>query len=463
MQMDPACLLWHFVGDIVMKSKTLVYLAGAFLVLLFVTVACSSGFILGRLSTPSPVPVFETPPIEEQVQPTQPEPTNPPQASSPKEELVQPVVPTEVASERESRGQVDTEELFKPFWETWEIIENQYVDQPLDSEELMRGAIRGMLEALGDQHTSYMDPDQFRQANIPLEQEYEGIGAWVDTTAEYLTIVTPMPGSPAENAGLKPGDQVIAIDGDDMTGIDGNLVIRRVLGPAGSSVRLTIQRPGLEGTEPEIFDVDIVRARINIPSVEGEILEDGIAYLKLFQFSENTRSEMRKVLGDLMAQNPKGLILDLRNNGGGYLTTSIEVASEFISSGTILIEEYGDGRRDVYTALSGGLATEIPLVVLVNEGSASASEIVAGAIQDYGRAPLVGTTSFGKGSVQNWVPLSEGQGAVRVTIARWLTPTERQIHGVGLAPDVEVPLTEEDIHAEHDPQLDKAIEILSNQ
>ena len=161
-----------------------------------------------------------------------------------------------------------------------------------------------------------------------------------------------------------------------------------------------------------------------------------------------------------MAQDPRGLIIDLRNNGGGYLQTSVEVASEFIGDGVILYEQYGDGERTIYQALGNGQATEIPLVVLINEGTASASEIVAGAIQDYGRGKLVGVTSFGKGSVQNWVPLSDNQGAVRVTIAKWLTPNERTIHGEGLTPDVVVELTEEDFDANLDPQLDKAIEVL---
>jgi carboxyl-terminal processing protease len=446
-----------------MKSKALVYFASAIVLFLVITVACSGGYVFGRMSTPTSPAVPETVVESHQEATIEPQETDPPQASFPEFDEQQPVVPTETFETREPSEPVDLDELFKPFWETWEILENQYVDQPLDKEALMRGAIQGMLEALGDQHTSYMDPDQFRQANIPLDQEYEGIGAWVDTNAEYLTIVTPMPGSPAEAAGLRPGDQVIAVDGDDMTGIDGSLVIRRVLGPAGSTVRLTISRSMGEDAEPQIFDVEIVRARINIPSAEGEILEGEIAYLQLFQFGENTRSEMRDILADLLSQNPRGLILDLRNNGGGYLTTSVEVASEFIADGIILVEEYGDGRRDVYRAQRGGLATGIPLVVLINEGSASASEIVAGAIQDYNRGLLVGVPSFGKGSVQNWVPLSEEQGAVRVTIARWLTPNERQIHEVGLEPDVFVELTEEDLLADRDPQLERAIELLLNQ
>ncbi len=223
----------------------------------------------------------------------------------------------------------DVEELFKPFWEAWDLVHDRYVDQPVDDVELMRGAIRGMLEALGDEHTSYMDPDQYMQANTRLEGEYEGIGAWVDPNQEYLTIIDAMPGSPAEKAGLKPGDEIIAVDGEDMTGIDGNLVIRRVLGPAGTKVRLTIRREGV----PEPFDVVVTRARITIPTVESEMLEGDIAYIRLFEFGEKAAPELRKTLTELLAQDPRGLILDLRGNPGGLLEAAVDVASEFLDGG----------------------------------------------------------------------------------------------------------------------------------
>jgi carboxyl-terminal processing protease len=322
----------------------------------------------------------------------------------------------------------------------------------------MRGAIQGMLQALGDQHTAYMDPDEYQQATIPLQQEYDGIGAWVDTDAEFLTIVSPMPGSPAEAAGLKPGDQIIAVDGEDMTGIDGNLVIRRVMGPAGSKVVLTIRRE-VDGEE-QVFDVEVIRAHITLPSVEGKMLDNGIAYVQIHRFAEDTRLELREILKELLDQKPTGLIVDLRYNPGGYLDTAIDVTSEFIGNGVIMYEQFGDGSRETYRARRGGLATEIPLVVIVNEGSASASEIMAGAIQDTGRGILVGTKTFGKGSVQDWIALSNNAGAVRVTIARWLTPNERLIHEIGIEPDVVVPLTEDDIQAGLDPQFDKAVEVM---
>jgi carboxyl-terminal processing protease len=431
-----------------MKLKPIQIVATVLVALVLLAGAFSSGLLVGsfffpqRTSAPEAIthPPINLPPTStptDEVSPEEPKTTEPPAAETPT---------------------TDLQTLSDAFWEVWQIVHENFVDQPLDDEALMRGAIRGMLDALGDPHTGYMDPDEYMQANIPLEGEYEGIGAWVDPNAEYLTIVSPMPGSPAEKAGLKPGDEVIAVDGEDMTGVDGNLVIRKVLGPAGTTVRLTIRREG----EPEPLEFEIVRARITIPSLESRMLDNNIAYIQLFQFGESADQELRKALEDLLSQKPVGLILDLRNNGGGFLQSAVEVASEFISEGVILYEVRGDGTRDTYPALKGGLATEIPMVVLVNEGTASASEIVAGAIQDHNRGTLVGTTTFGKGSVQLWIPLKNDQGAVRVTIARWITPNEQQIQGIGLQPDIEVPFTQEDFDAGQDPQLDKAIELLLN-
>ena len=346
--------------------------------------------------------------------------------------------------------------LFEPFWEAWNIVHDEYVNQPVDDVALMRGAIRGMMNSLGDKHSTYMDPQTYQDANDSLAGEYEGIGAWVDTRADYLTIISPIPGSPAESVGLKPGDKIIAIDGEDMTGIDPALVRERVLGPAGSTVVLTVAREG----ESEPLDFTITRGKIVIKSATGKMLEDNVGYVQITTFGDNTTSELRATLEELMAQNPKGLIIDLRNNGGGYLQTAVEVASEFINKGVVLYEQYGDGERTDYPVLKNGQATDIPLVVLINEGTASASEIVAGAIQDDGRGQLVGVTSYGKGSVQNWIPLSNDQGAVRVTIAKWLTPNERTIQDTGLTPDVKVEITDENRQAGQDPQLDKAIEVL---
>ncbi|MCZ2127817.1 MAG: S41 family peptidase [Anaerolineales bacterium] len=348
--------------------------------------------------------------------------------------------------------------LFAPFWETWNLVHKNYVDQPVDDVEMMRGAISGMMQSLGDQHTTYMPPEVYKEATADLAGSYEGIGAYVDTTADYLTVTSPIPGSPAEKAGLMPGDKIVAIDGEDMTGIDAELARRKVLGPAGSTVVLTILRKG----EDKTFDVSITRQKITIASASGKMLEGDIAYIQLTTFGDQTMSELQNTLAELLPQKPKAIILDLRNNGGGYLQTAVEVASQFMDKGVVLYEQFGDGRRNTYNVIPGGKLTDpsIPMIVLINEGSASASEIVAGALQDVGRAKLLGTVSYGKGSVQNWIPLSGDNGAARITIAKWLTPNERAIHKIGLTPDYPVELTKEDYDAKRDPQLDEAVRIL---
>ena len=346
---------------------------------------------------------------------------------------------------------------FSSFWEVWRSAQYGSTGVVVSYQELEQAALRGMVEALGDPHTAYLDPFELQQSDLSLEGNYEGIGAWVDTTTEYVTIIAPMPDSPAEKAGLLAGDVVIAIDGEDMTGVDGNVVVSHILGPAGTTVVLTIQRE----SEPAPFDVSVIRAAITVPSVETEMLDGDIAYIQLFTFGADSSAEIHSALEEIQAQNADGLILDLRNNGGGFLNTAVDITSEFITDGVALYEEYGDGTRDSYNLQDGGLAVDIPMVVLVNGGTASASEILAGAIQDYGRAQLVGETTFGKGSVQISRTLSNDQGALRITIAHWLTPNERHIDGVGLEPDVVVPLTEEDVQAQRDPQLDRAVELLN--
>jgi carboxyl-terminal processing protease len=411
-------------------GKWLRLMAGAAIALLFAVI-----FFTGGVATGASVPALQS-----AVQSVLPQPEASPS-------------PAPLATDGSPQA---LRQLFAPFWESWKIIHEEFVDQPVDDDSLMRGAIRGMLEATGDQHTTYMDPNEYEQATIELEGRYEGIGAWVDPDGEYLVIVSPMPDSPAKKAGLLPGDVVVAVDGEDMTGVDGSLVIRRIMGPAGSTVRLTILREG----KPDPFEVSLQRASITVPSVEGRLLEDGIGYVQMFTFGEETTDDLRRALREVLAQNPRGLILDLRGNGGGYLSTAIEVASEFIDEGVVLTERFGDGTEQVYRARSGGTATEIPLAILINGGTASASEIVAGAVQDLGRGILVGTQSYGKGSVQNWIPLEDNQGAVRVTVARWYTPSGRLIADAGLEPDVVVDLSEADLQGDRDLQLEAAIEAL---
>jgi carboxyl-terminal processing protease len=229
----------------------------------------------------------------------------------------------------------------------------------------------------------------------------------------------------------------------------------KVMGPAGTEVKLTIQRTGVD----QPIDVTLTRAHIVIPSVTSKMLDNNIGYIQVTIFGDTTATDFHTQLSQLMAQNPAGLILDLRNNGGGYLDAGISVASEFIDHGVIVSEKYGDGTITPHNAIPGGLATTVPLVVLVNENTASASEIVSGAIQDDARGKLVGVLTYGKGSVQNWIPLSDG-GTARITIAKWLTPTGRTIDKIGLTPDIVVKLTQADVTAGKDPQLDAAIQAL---
>ena len=410
-------------------NKNVNIILGLFVAIILLAGAFSGGFIAGHLTPatgqiPFLSDIIPSPPIE--------------------------------APDQQSATPAELQTLFAPFWEAWNIVHTQYVEQPVDDLALMQGAIRGMMEALGDEHTFYMDPELYENEILALQGEYEGIGAYVDMDGEYLTIVSPIAGSPAELVGLHPGDKVIAIDGEDMTGTPPEEVRLKVLGPEGTTVTITVRRDG----EPEPLEFVITRARITIHSAEGKMLEDGIAYVDINSFGDKTTQELRAALQNLMKQNPKGLVIDLRNNPGGYLNTAIEVSSEFIDEGVIMYEQYGDGRRDEYTALGNGQATDIPIVVLINEGSASASEILAGALQDYERATLVGEKSYGKGSVQNRQLLSNNQGAARVTIAKWLTPKERAIDHVGLTPDVLVEMTPEDFAAGRDPQLDAAVETL---
>ncbi len=348
--------------------------------------------------------------------------------------------------------------LFAPFWEAWDLVHQTYVVQPVDDVALMRGAINGMMGALKVGRNYYYDPKQLEESNAQLNgKDYEGIGAYVDVDGEYLTVISPIKNSPAEKAGLLSGDQIIAIDGVDMSGVPPEDVRQKVLGPDGTTVTLTIFRKG----EKAPFDVKITRAKIVVPLVEYKMLPDGVAYVQLNTFGDSADQDLKKALKELLAQNPKGLILDLRNNGGGYLEQGIAVASEFLPKDKVVVyEKYGDGKTDPHPAIGSGVAENIPMVVLVNEGSASASEIVAGALQDYGRAKLIGTKSYGKGSVQSFILLKDNQGAVGITAALWLTPNKRGIDKIGLMPDIWVDFTLDDAKAKRDPQLDAAVQTL---
>ena len=347
------------------------------------------------------------------------------------------------------------EEEFGVFWEAWHIIEREFYGKLPTAQEMTYSATRGVVETLDDPYTIFVDAAHAELLNDDLSGSFEGIGAVIDMREGQLVIVSPLQSTPAERAGLRAGDVVTDIDGQSTEGLSRFEAIIRIRGRKGSTVRLTIQRPGDE----EPFTLEIVRDRIEIPTAESRMLDGDIATLKLFGFNGRAAPAVRSALQKLLAQEPRGLILDLRDNPGGFLPVAVEVASQFIAEGLILTEV---GRGDVerkHPATRDGLATEIPLVVLVNQGTASASEIVAGAIQDHERGLLIGERTFGKGSVQITNVLDDGSN-LRVTTARWFTPSGRQIHGEGLCPDIEVALTDEDLAAGRDLQLERAIEVL---
>lgn len=409
-----------------METKTSKVLLSVFIGILVVGVAFSggvwAGYSISRNSSPVPAPVGSSP----------------------------------TASSSSSSSSAAVDQLFQPFWQAWDDVHQLFYTQPVDDTKLLQGAIRGMMDSLGDPHTGYTDPLALQQINMQFAGSYEGIGAWVDASGAFLTIISPMPGYPAEKAGLKAGDEIIAVDGVSQVGVDPNLVLSHVIGPAGTDVTLTIQRKDVAAP----FDVTVTRAKITLPSVEGKMLDNNIAYVSINIFGDTTTAELKSTLTTLLANKPVGLILDLRNNGGGLLQSGIEVASQFLATGTVVIEEQANGVRTTDSVIPGGLATDIPMVVLVNEGTASASEIVSGALQDYGRAKLVGVKTYGKGSVQDWINLANNQGAIRVTVEHWLTPNGRQINDLGLTPDFLVAITQADIDAGKDPQLARAVEVI---
>lgn len=355
------------------------------------------------------------------------------------------------------------DELFAPFWESWDLLHDNYVD-PLDEESdlhLMEAALDGMLTSLGDPNMGYMDPETSQMVFSDLSGEFEGIGATVrkDEETGALLIVRPLPGSPAEQAGILPGDEIVTVDGEDITQMEQEVIITLVRGPAGTDVILGVRREGSE----DIIEITVTRARISLPSVEFDILEGDIAYIQLYDFSRDAGSELTEVLIESDAQNRAGLILDLRGNTGGYLDVALEVMSQFVESGPIMIERGSGDQEQIYQAFGGALAPTVPMVILVDANSASASEILAATFQDLGRATVVGTQSYGKGTVQTWRQLSNG-GAVRITIARWYTPDERSIDLVGVTPDIVVefePLEPGTIYSyDVDSQLQAAIKAL---
>ncbi|MAT97601.1 MAG: peptidase S41 [Anaerolineaceae bacterium] len=348
-------------------------------------------------------------------------------------------------------------EQFTPFWEVWDLVHERYLRQPVDDVALIEGAIDGMLATLDDPHTRYLSPEDQSAAQESMAGEFQGIGAEVEDVEGNITVVSPIDGSPAAAAGIQPGDILRQADGVELTGMDVAEAAALVRGPAGTTVSLVVERDG------ELLNIDIVRDVIKLATVRGEILEEGIAYVRLSRFGNTTDEELADLLPELMAENPSGMILDLRRNPGGALDTTVEIADQFLEEGLVLVERFGNGEERPFEASDEGLAEDIPLVVLVDEGSASASEVLAGAIQDRDRGTIIGQVSFGKGTVQTWHTLSNN-GGVRVTIAEWLTPDNGSINEVGLTPDYYIPLPETAENGEfEDTQLQAAIDYLQGE
>lgn len=338
-------------------------------------------------------------------------------------------------------------------------LRTQWYGELPSGAQLTDGAIKGMVNALGDEFTQYVEPRFAKILNEDISGSFEGIGATLrQTPSGSIQIVRTFPGMPAERGGVLPGDIIEAVDGVKTIGLNSTEVAAMVRGPRGTTVRLTLRR----ADRPRPFDVTLVRERIEIPLVAGKMVGDGtIGYLSLFDFSQQASRQLEKELTSLLAQNPKALILDLRDNPGGLLSQAKEVGDIFLKKGTFVIERDYRGNKKVTETTDRGIGQDIPLVVLVNGGSASAAEIVAGAMQDTGRATLFGERTFGKGSVQSPQTLSNG-GQLRITIERWYTPNDRAIHGIGITPDYIVSNTPEDVRQGKDPQLEAAIQFLTS-
>jgi carboxyl-terminal processing protease len=346
-------------------------------------------------------------------------------------------------------------DVFGVFWEAWRTLQDRYYGPLPDERQMTYGAIRGVLSTLDDVNTAFMDPEEANQWNESIQGRFEGIGAVVEEWPDGGVLIADVfRGQPAWLAGLRAGDVILEVDGRQVSNMALSAAIALIRGPSGSTVSLRILRPDSQGT----FDVDVVRARIRIPVVESRMLEGRVGYLRLSEFTADAADEVRLALQVLTTLEPSGLVLDLRGNPGGLLGAAIDVASFFVE-GEIVTERTRSGESTSYAATSRPLIGTIPFVVLIDEGSASASEIVAGAIQDRGRGLLVGTRSYGKGSVQTPSMLSDGS-MLRVTTALWFTPSGRAIHGEGLQPDVAADITPEDVEAGRDPQLQRALQVL---
>ncbi len=408
----------------------------------------SAYLLLGRGDGAAAWPAAPSGPADGEPLPKGPPPQDPDGEPGEATETPRPVSPPED----------ETEATFELFWEAWELLEEHFYGELPTLQEITYAAIRGMLNALDDQYTAFIEPEVTAILREDATGEFEGIGAFVDLDdSGRVRIVGTFEGGPAEEAGIRAEDRVIAVDGDSIVGDTLYEAIGKIRGPAGSRVTLTVEREGV----PDPVEVTVVRARLAIPIIESEVLEGGVGYINLREFSATATQNLEETLESMLNQDTEGIVLDLRQNPGGWLDQAINVADLFLGDVVVATERFSDGSERVFRASAGDLGEDVPLVVLVNSGSASASEIVAGALQDHGRATLVGMPTFGKGSVQRPFPLSDGS-ELRVTVALWFTPNNQRIQGQGLTPDIEVPWPEEERleDPERDPQLQRAIEFL---
>ncbi|MBU0637182.1 MAG: S41 family peptidase [Patescibacteria group bacterium] len=345
---------------------------------------------------------------------------------------------------------------FNLFWNVWDLLHEQYVEKDkLNEKQMFYGALRGLTASLNDPYTVFMDPKVAEEFANDLTGTFEGIGAELGIKNNILTIIAPLAEMPAEKAGLKAGDKIYAINGISTAGITIDEAVSKIRGPKDTEVTLIISRNGLDKAR----DVKIKRGIIVVKSVNTEMRTDEIFVVRISNFNDDTQKLFKKAVVEIIAKNPKGIILDLRNNPGGYLDTAIEVASEWVEDEVVVTEKFTEEKKNEYLARGRARLKDFPTVILVNQGSASASEIVAGALKDTEKAIIVGKKTFGKGSVQTLKELKDGS-SVKVTVAKWLTPKGNCINDQGIMPDVEIDLTIENFNNLKDPQLDKALEIL---
>jgi carboxyl-terminal processing protease len=347
---------------------------------------------------------------------------------------------------------------FKLFWDTWNLLSQEYYDKKaLDPQKMYYGAIQGMVAALGDPYTVFLPPAAQKSTKEELSGSFEGIGIELGFNKDKrLVVIAPLEGTPADKAGIKPGDMILKINDQDATSISLPDAVSLIRGPKGSSISLQIYRDGDKSPRDVVLNRDTIVVKSVTLTQKTTPKGKRVAYIKLSRFGENTFEEWDKAIGEALANAPQAVVLDLRNNPGGFLEGSVYIGSEFISGGNIVLQEDGSGERQSYQVNRDGKLLNLPMTVLINKGSASASEIVAGAIQDHKRGKLVGEQSFGKGTIQNTQDLSGGTG-IHITTAKWLTPNSRWIHSTGLTPDIRVEVSED---LTKDLQLDKALETL---